>query len=138
MAGTVTYGSGTADGPWKRKTPSLSSEYLAWHDQSAKPQRLIVQVGTTKLSYLLRCIEDAYPMLQEHADWMVLGTPDEGKPVVSGPSRRGCGTNRIRSKASMGSERATGDASPTTFRRWWRYLAWLSLSTMPATTECEC
>ena len=44
---TVTYGTGTTDDPWILKTPSLSSEYQAWREGDV----LVVQVGTTKLSY---------------------------------------------------------------------------------------
>jgi hypothetical protein len=78
---TVTYGSGTVDDPWKLKTPSLGSDFLAWRDESKETHCLIVQVGSTKLSYHLRCIEDLHVMLKNHKDWMPLGTADEGKPV---------------------------------------------------------
>lgn len=82
--GTVTYGSGTAGDPWKLKTPPLSSDFLAWRDVTEKPHRLVVQVGTTKLSYQLRCIDDLHAMLKKHKDWMPLGNADEGKPVTPG------------------------------------------------------
>ncbi len=81
---TVTYGSGMPDDPWKLKTPSMTSEYLAWRDETEQPQRLVVQVGSTKLSYQLRCIEDLHAMLRKHKDWMPLGNADEGKPVTAG------------------------------------------------------
>ena len=80
----VTYGTGEADDPWVLKTPSLSSDYKAWKDESKSPAELVVQVGTTKLSYQLRCIEDLHAMLKKHGDWMALGTSDEGKPVQAG------------------------------------------------------
>jgi hypothetical protein len=80
----VSYGSGTPDDPWKLKTPPQTSEYLAWRDESGQPHRLVVQVGTTKLSYQLRCIEDLQSMLQRHQDWVPLGNADEGKPVIPG------------------------------------------------------
>jgi hypothetical protein len=80
----VTYGMGTPSDPWKLKTPSLTSEYLAWRDESEKPHRLIVQVGTTRLSYQLRCIEDLHLMLIKHREWMPLGNADEGKPTSPG------------------------------------------------------
>lgn len=82
--GKVTYGAGTQDDPWILKTPSLTSEYQAWRDQAAKPPALAVQVGTTKLSYQLRCIDDLAAMLKKHGDWMALGNADEGKPVQPG------------------------------------------------------
>jgi hypothetical protein len=80
----VTYGSGTADDPWILKTPPQSSDFQAWRDEAASPPALVVQVGTTRLSYQLRCIEDAHAMLKKHADWMLLGNADEGKPVADG------------------------------------------------------
>lgn len=82
--GTVTYGSGTQEDPWKLKTPSLSSEFLAWRDETGVPGKLMVRVGTTALSYQLRCIDDLYLMLKQHKDWMPLGNADEGKPVSPG------------------------------------------------------
>lgn len=81
---TVTYGSGTLDDPWKLKTPPLSSEFLAWRDASATPVKLVVQVGTTKLAYQWRCIEDLHEMLKQRGDWVLLGNADEGKPVTEG------------------------------------------------------
>jgi hypothetical protein len=36
-------------------------------------------VGTTKLSYQLRCLEDCHAMLKEHGDWVSLGSADEQK-----------------------------------------------------------
>ncbi len=81
---TVTYGAGTADDPWILKTPSQTSDYQAWRDESLDPPALVVQVGTTKLSYQLRAIEDLAAMLKKHKDWMPLGNADEGKPVQPG------------------------------------------------------
>ncbi|MFM9864457.1 MAG: DUF6855 family protein [Micropepsaceae bacterium] len=80
----VTYGAGTEDDPWVLKTPSLTSAYQAWRDERLKPPALVVQVGTTKLSYQLRCIDDLAAMLKKHGDWMALGNADEGKPVLPG------------------------------------------------------
>jgi hypothetical protein len=80
----VTYGDGTAADPWVLKTPSLTSEYQAYRDEEAKPPALIVQVGSTKLSYQLRALEDAVAMLKKHGDWMPLGNADEGKPTPAG------------------------------------------------------
>jgi hypothetical protein len=80
----ITYGEGTADDPWKLKTPPGSSEYEAWRDESADPPALVVQVGKTRLSYQLRALEDAATMLAEKGDWVELGNADEGKPVKDG------------------------------------------------------
>lgn len=80
----ITYGEGTADDPWKLKTPPGSSEYEAWRDESADPPALVVQVGKTQLSYQLRALEDAATMLMEKGGWVELGNADEGKPVKDG------------------------------------------------------
>ena len=76
---SVTFGTGEKDDPWLLKTPSLNSEYQAWRDETLDPPALVVQVGTTKLSYRLRCIEDLHAMLVAHGDWMLLGNADEQK-----------------------------------------------------------
>ena len=82
MDGTsVTFGDGTKDDPWLLKTPSLASDYQAWRDPTLSLPALVVQVGTTKLSYHLRGIDDLHAMLKAHGDWMALGNADEGKPV---------------------------------------------------------
>ncbi len=79
--GAVTYGAGTADDPWILKTPSLSSDYKAWRDESRTPPAVVVQVGTTVLSYRIECLDDLSAMLAARGDWMLLGNADEGKPV---------------------------------------------------------
>ncbi len=79
----VTYGSGTKEDPWLVKTPPHSSDFQAWKDE-AVPARLVVQVGTTQLSYQWRGIEDCHAMLKARGDWVALGNADEGKPVAEG------------------------------------------------------
>ncbi len=74
-------GTGTPDDPWILTTPPGKSEFDAWRDETADPPALMVRVGSTTLSYQLRCIEDLHAMLLEHGDWMPLGNADEGKPV---------------------------------------------------------
>jgi hypothetical protein len=81
---TVTFGDGTKDDPWLLKTPSLSSDYTAWRDETLDPPALVVQVGATVLSYRLRCIEDLHAMLKKRGEWVALGNADEGKPVQDG------------------------------------------------------
>jgi len=81
---SVTYGSGTPEDPWLLKTPSLTSEYRAWRDEAARPQALVVEVGATRLSYQLRCIDDLAAMLKAKGDWVPLGNADEGKPTPEG------------------------------------------------------
>ncbi len=77
-------GSGTAADPWVLKTPPGSSEYRLHRDEQADPPALICQVGSTKLSYHLRAVDDLHAMLTAHGDWMPLGSADEQKPAASG------------------------------------------------------
>lgn len=79
---TITYGSGTRYDPWVLKTPPLSSEYTIWKDEAS--DQLVVMVGTTKLTYQLRCLTDLHAMLQARGDWVLLGNADEGKPTQEG------------------------------------------------------
>ena len=53
-------------------------------DDTAEPPELVCQVGTTKLRYLARCLDDVPAMLSEHGDWMELGSADENKPAKEG------------------------------------------------------
>jgi uncharacterized protein DUF6855 len=76
-------GSGTAADPWILKTPPGSSEY-SMHRDSVDPPALVCQVGSTKLTYQLRAIEDLHAMLKQHGDWMPLGAADEQKPATEG------------------------------------------------------
>jgi hypothetical protein len=77
-------GSGTADDPWVLRTPPGTSEYRLHRDPDADPPTLVCTVGTTKLLYQLRCIEDLHAMLTAHGDWMELGSADEQKPAKDG------------------------------------------------------
>jgi len=52
--------------------------------RNGEAPKLVVQVGTTKLAYQLRGIDDLHAMLKKHTDWMPLGNADEGKPVTAG------------------------------------------------------
>ena len=81
---TDTKGSGTIEDPWVLKTPSGSSEYLMYRDESADPPAIICIVGKTKLGYQLRAIEDLHAMLVERGDWVPLGSADEQKPAAEG------------------------------------------------------
>ncbi len=81
---SVTYGTGAADDPWILKTPSQTSDFQAWKDAALDPPALMVQVGSTRLSYQLRALDDLAAMLKAHGDWMPLGNADEGKPVQAG------------------------------------------------------
>jgi len=77
-------GKGTKDDPWMLKTPPGSSEYTIYRDDGADPPTLVCQVGSTKLGYQARCIEDLHAMLKEHGDWMDLGAADEQKQAKDG------------------------------------------------------
>lgn len=77
-------GAGTKENPWKLKTPSGTSEYTMYRDDSLTPPALVCQVGSTKLMYDVRAINDLHTMLKKHGDWMPLGAADEQKPAAEG------------------------------------------------------
>lgn len=77
-------GAGTKDDPWIMKTPPGSSEYQMYRDGTADPPALMCQVGSTKLSYDARAIDDLHALLVEHGDWMDLGAADEQKAAKEG------------------------------------------------------
>ena len=77
-------GTGTKDDPWRLSTPPGTSEYTLYRDDSADPPLLVCQVGTTKLTYLARAIDDLHAMLKAHGDWMELGAADEQKEAKPG------------------------------------------------------
>jgi hypothetical protein len=81
---TTTPEAGTRENPWRLKTASGTSEYQMYRDPSADPPALVCQVGSTKLTYQLRCIEDLHEMLTARGDWMPLGSADEQKPAADG------------------------------------------------------
>jgi hypothetical protein len=78
---SITIGTGSQTDPWRLKTPSQTSEFEVWKDEAASPPALIVRVGSTKLSYQLRALDDLHAMLKARGDWVELGNADEGKPV---------------------------------------------------------
>jgi hypothetical protein len=84
MAKAVDQSVGTKEKPWTLKTPSGSSEFQAYRDETADPPALVCQVGKTELRYQLRCLEDLRAMLKKHGDWMLLGSADEQKPAAEG------------------------------------------------------
>ena len=77
-------GNGTKDSPWEFKTPSGTSDFTMYKDESVTPALLVCQVGSTKLTYLLRSLDDLHAMLKKHGDWMPLGSADEQKPAAEG------------------------------------------------------
>jgi hypothetical protein len=77
-------GSGTKQSPWQLTTPSGSSGYQMYRDESLNPPALVCMVGKTELRYDLRCLDDLHQMLKKHGDWMLLGSADEQKPAAEG------------------------------------------------------
>ncbi|MGD8684067.1 MAG: hypothetical protein PVG27_08975 [Chloroflexota bacterium] len=75
----VATGSGTREDPWVLSTPPGTSDYTMYRDEAADPPALVCVVGSTTLSYQLRCIEDLHAMLKARGDWMELGATDEKK-----------------------------------------------------------
>jgi hypothetical protein len=75
---------GTKEQPWVLKTPSGTSEYTMYKDETRTPPVLFCTVGKTVLQYDLRCINDLYEMLKEQNDWVELGSADEQKPAKEG------------------------------------------------------
>jgi len=75
---------GTKEQPWNLKTPSGTSDYQMYRDETADPPAIVCQVGSTQLRYQMRAIEDLHAMLKKHGDWMPLGSADEQKPAAAG------------------------------------------------------
>ena len=77
-------GTGTREDPWQLTTAPGSSRYLMYRDESSDPPTLVCQVGSTRLLYELRAIEDLHAWLREQGDWVELGAADEKKEPVAG------------------------------------------------------
>jgi hypothetical protein len=77
-------GSGTKADPWKLRTPTGTSSYEMYRDETLDPPAIVCQVGTTQLRYDIRAIEDLHAMLKAHGDWMPLGSADEQKEAAEG------------------------------------------------------
>jgi hypothetical protein len=75
---------GTKEDPWALTTPPGTSEYTMYQDASADPPALVCQVGSTRLTYQLRAIEDLHAWLMEQGDWVPLGSADEKKAAADG------------------------------------------------------
>ncbi len=84
MATTSGAGQGTKDDPWRLTTPSGSSEYQMYRDETLDEPALVCQVGTTQLRYRLSAIEDLHAWLKAQGDWVALGSADEQKPAADG------------------------------------------------------
>lgn len=75
---------GTKNDPWKLTTPPGSSEYEMYRDQEADPHQLVCQVGSTKLVYLWRAVDDLHAWLMAQGGWVPLGATDENKEPERG------------------------------------------------------
>jgi hypothetical protein len=75
---------GTRDDPWTLTTPPGSSTYTMYRDEEADPPLLVCQVGLTRLTYLLRAIDDLHDWLRSQPDWVPLGAADEKKAASEG------------------------------------------------------
>jgi hypothetical protein len=75
---------GTKADPWVLKTAPGTSEYTMYRDEQADPAALVCQVGSTRLTYRLRAVEDLHAWLVERGDWVLLGAADEKKPAADG------------------------------------------------------
>ena len=67
----------TRENPWKLKTPPGSSSYEMYMDEKDGKEIIVCVVGKTILHYDARAIKDLYDMLNEHGDWMLMGSKDE-------------------------------------------------------------
>ena len=75
----TTRGSGTQDDPWALVTAPGPRPTRCTATTTAEPAVLVCQVGSTRLSYQARCIEDLHAMLVAHGDWMDLGATRRGQ-----------------------------------------------------------
>lgn len=71
---------GTSADPWVLRTAPGTSEYTMYRDGD----ELVCQVGSTRLTYQARAIDDLYTWLVEQGDWVPLGAADEQKPAADG------------------------------------------------------
>lgn len=75
----------TKANPWKLKTPPGTSEYEMYVDTDKDGREIIVcTVGSTTLHYDYRALADLHAMLQQHGDWMPLGSKDEKQEAEPG------------------------------------------------------
>ena len=84
MPEAISSGSGTAEDPWRLKTPPLSSDYTLHRGTRDGIESLVCTVGKTVLFYDARCVDDLHAMLEARGDWVELGSADEQKPAKDG------------------------------------------------------
>lgn len=71
---------GTPEEPWQLTTAPGSSTYTMHVDGD----ELVCQVGSTRLTYRARAIEDLHAWLLEQGDWVALGAADELTSAAEG------------------------------------------------------
>lgn len=84
MATDAIRGSGTKEDPWQLTTAPGTSEYTMYRDDAADPPQLVCQVGSTRLAYHARAIDDLATWLREQGEWVPLGAADEQKEAAEG------------------------------------------------------
>jgi hypothetical protein len=77
-------GTGTKEDPWELTTAPGSSSYTMYVDRDADPPILVCQVGSTRLTYDARAVENLHAWLLEQGDWVPLGAADEKKAAAEG------------------------------------------------------
>jgi hypothetical protein len=77
-------GSGTKDDPWLLTTAPGTSSYTMYRDDASDPPTLVCQVGSTRLTYDARAIDDLHAWLTAQGDWVPLGAADEQKDAADG------------------------------------------------------
>ena len=77
-------GTGTKSDPWQLTTPPGTSGYTMYRDDAADPPQIVCQVGSTKLTYDVRAIEELHAWLKAQGDWVALGGADEQKAAAPG------------------------------------------------------
>lgn len=77
-------GSGTKDDPWRLTTAPGTSSYEMYRDDTTDPPSLVCQVGSTRLSYDARAVDDLHRMLVAVGGWVPLGAADEQKAASDG------------------------------------------------------
>ena len=75
---------GTKENPWNLTTPPGTSAYQMYRDEKDGKEVIVCVVGSTKLLYDAKCVDDLHAMLKAHGDWMDLGGADEQKEAKPG------------------------------------------------------